>query len=233
MSKYPNMDKELIFIIISVLITGGLAINAHISNNKKDKYLEDKTEKIVNLQTKLNDKSEKLISTQDELLKYTTGKEGYGIVEVLKISDNKDGYYYLFYFSNKSNYPLYDVKINLLDRHLLDKESLKERNGVATLEDLKNYDNFDIGTIGGDGGGTTFGAVFDIEPNTIRDFLFTINTRGLSFSQQLKFIEKEKELFKATKLNSISSENNPKIETLVDKADEKFPESNNGKIKWE
>ena len=226
------MDKELIFIIISVLITGGLAVNAHISNKKKDNDLKSKAEKIINLQNKLNEKSEKLISVQDELLKYTTGKEGYGIVEIIKISDKKNGYYYQFYFTNKSNYPLYDVKITLLDRKLSDNEGLKKRNGLMTLDDLNKRQYFDIGTIGGENGGSSFGSFFSLEENNLQDFLFTINTRSLHFSQVLKFIEKEKELFKATKLNSWSSKSNPKSKVFVDKADEKFPGSIDGKIKW-
>ncbi|WP_341225225.1 hypothetical protein [uncultured Arcticibacterium sp.] len=232
MKKNQKMDTELIFIIVSVLITGGLAINAHISNTKKDADLKNKTEEIIRLQNKLNKNSEDLIYAQNELLNYTTGKDAYGLVEILKISNNENGFYYQFYFSNETNYPLYDVKITLLNRNLIDQESLKKRNGLATLEDLKNYKNFNIGTIGGEGGGTSFGEMFSLKPDNLQDFLFSITSRNLSFSQQLKFIEKESVLLQATKLNSIVSKSNSKVKILVDKADDEFPGSIKGKVEW-
>ena len=227
------MDYELIFIIVSVLITGGLAINAHISNKAKESELNQKTEKIVELQNHLNEKSERLITVQEELLKYTTGSESFGIVIIIKISKNDGGYYYNFYFENKSKYPLYDVKITQLDRSLINLEDIKKRNGVTILDDFEHYKNYDIGTIGGEGGGLTFGPVFEIKPNIINDFVFSINTRNVNYSQQLKFIEINKELLSATKLNSIVTGKNQKVKIYIDEADKDFPGAIDGKIKWD
>jgi len=52
MRKKTKMDSQLIYIIISVIITGMLAVNAHLSDNKKEKYLKDRNKEIINLQKK-------------------------------------------------------------------------------------------------------------------------------------------------------------------------------------
>ena len=62
------MDFQLILIVFSVIFTGGLAINAHLSENKKEKELKSKTEEIIMLQKKLAEKSEETIQKQNDLI---------------------------------------------------------------------------------------------------------------------------------------------------------------------
>jgi hypothetical protein len=227
-----NMDLELLFLILSVLITGGLAINSHISSKKNEKSLKLKTEEVVRLQEEISVKSNKLIEVQDELLKYTTGGGSFGQVEILKISNSKGGFIYSFYFANKGNYPLYDVSITVLNRSQLDMQEVKKRHGLATLEDLQKYNLYKIGNISSNGG-TSFGTIFPLSNNQINDFLFSIHTRNGSYSQQLRFIELSNEILQATKLNTIDLTGKGSYEVLVDTADERFPGSIKGKIKWE
>lgn len=226
------MDLELFFIIISVLVTGGLAISAHLSSKKKDAFINKKTEEIVNLQNKLNVKSDKLIEVQEELLKYSSGGDSFGEVELLRISDGKDDFYETFYFSNKGEYPLYDVSVTVLDRNQLDLDAIKKRDGLATVEDIQKYKTYKLGNIGVNGG-TTFNQVFTIPKNLMQDYLFSINTKNGHFSQQLKFIAIDNTLLKATKINTIDTTGKKQIEILVEKVDENFPGVKEGKIDWE
>jgi len=69
MRKKTKMDSQLIYIIISVIITGMLAVNAHLSDNKKEKYLKDRNKEIINLQKKLIEKSEETSEKQNDLIK--------------------------------------------------------------------------------------------------------------------------------------------------------------------
>lgn len=63
------MDFQLFLIVLSVIVTGGLAINAHLSESKKEKELKDKTEEIIMLQKKLTEKSEETIQKQNDLIR--------------------------------------------------------------------------------------------------------------------------------------------------------------------
>lgn len=69
MAKVRKMVFELVLIIISVLVTGTIAIRAHLSDSKKEKELSDKTEEIVNLQKELIRSGNETKQKQSDLIK--------------------------------------------------------------------------------------------------------------------------------------------------------------------
>lgn len=176
-------------------------------------------------------KQQKLDDKTDDIISQITGGDSYGEVELISIIDGKNRVYHSFYFSNKGKFPLYDVTVTMLDRNRLDKEGLKERGGRAIIEDLEKYETFNIGNVSVNGG-IGFSSAFRFDDGQIKDFLFSIHTRNNNFSQQLKFVQSNNLVSKATKLNTVVP-GSGKPQILKDYADNTFPGAHNGKINWE
>jgi hypothetical protein len=212
-----------------IVVVGGItgAIGTYFHNKKSSA----KTDKIISVQSELIEKSEKLIQAQNELLKYTSGGDSFGEVQLLRISDGHGGYNCTFYFRKQGEYPLYNITLTALDRNSLDKERLKKNNNEPTLEDLKNYQSFVLGDISNVEGGVNFGPLMTLKNGEIYDYLFTITARNNSFYQELKFQMQGDKLVTATRIKERDKDGNTK--TLVDKADDEFPGMEDGKIKWE
>jgi hypothetical protein len=225
------MLKPMTIILIGAIIVviGGItgAIGTYLHNKRSSA----KTDRIISVQSELIEKSEKLIRAQNELLKYTSGGDSFGEVQLLRISDGQGGYNCTFYFKKQGEYPLYNVTLTALDRNSQDKERLKKNNNKPTLEDLKNYKSFELGDISNVDGGVNFGSLMTLKSGKMYDYLFTINARNRSFYQELKFQMEGDKLVTATRIKDRDKDGNTKI--LVDKADEEFPGMAEGKIKWE
>lgn len=219
----------IILIGAIIVVIGGItgAIGTYLHNKRSSA----KTDKIISVQNELIEKSEKLIQAQNELLKYTSGGESFGEVQLLGISNGSGGYHYTFYFKKQGEYPLYNVTLTALDRNSLDKERLKRNNNEATIEDLKNYKSFELGDISNVEGGVNFGSLMGLKNGKLYDYLFTVTTRNGSFYQELKFKVKNNKPVTATRIKARDKEGNTKI--LVDRADEEFPGTKEGKIKWD
>jgi hypothetical protein len=226
-----RMVKPMTIILIGAIIVviGGItgAIGTYLHNKRSSA----KTDKIMSIQNELIEKSEKLIDTQNELLKYTSGGDSFGEVQLLRISDGSGGHHYTFYFKKQGEYPLYNVSLTALDRNSLDKDRLKRNNNEATLNDLINYKSFELGDISNVEGGINFGSLMTLKNGNIYDYLFTVTTRNKTFYQELKFQVRDNKLVIAMRIKDRDKDGNTK--TLVDRADEEFPGTKEGKIKWD
>lgn len=211
-----------------IVVVGGLvgAIGSYLHNKRSS----EKTERIIQLQSEVIQLSQKLSQAQDELLKYTSGGDSFGEVQLLRISDGAQGYLYMFYFKKHGQYPLYNVTLTALDRKSLDKERLKANNYVASLEDLKNYKSFQLGDIDNADGGISFGELIRLENGVGYDYLFTVTSRNLTFSQVFKFRVNGDKLATATRITTPDNAGNVKI--LLEKVDSDYPVASDEGVDW-
>ena len=224
------MLKPMTIILIGaiiVVIGGSISAVGTYLHNKKSSA---KTDKLISIQNDLIVKSEKLVEAQNELLKYTTGGDSFGEVQLLRISDGQGSYKYTFYFKKQGEYPLYNVAITSLDRGLINKERSRKQSNELTLDDLKDYKNFNLGDISNVDGGVNFNSLLTLKEGKIHDYLFTISTRNRTFYQEFKFVVISDKLFTATKITNRGTAG--KVDILIDKADDGFPGSSNGENSW-
>lgn len=176
------MDIELFFLILSVLVTGGLAIKSHISNKQKDETLERKTSEIITLQNEVNLNSKKLIEAQEELLKYTIGGDSYCAIVVGDFSNDEC----IMKVGNLGKYPMYDVDFSIVDIDLLIKA---EKENTVAQHYSEIWKHVKIGNIQA-GSGQIIGTLPLNNSNERRVNIF-FTARNGSFSQQVVLRKKD------------------------------------------
>lgn len=176
----------------------------------------------------------KRISEQSKIIEnQITGGDSYGLINILKILDEKGKPMYFFYFNNVGQYPLSDVSVTMIDRNALDKASLEKRNWEANIKDMRHQHLFELGNIGPNDG-KSFYNFFSLKEGAMKDFVFLISTKNHLFSQQLKLVYIEGSLQTATELSTVTEygDTTPS-KILVNKATKNFPGAVDGKLKWD
>ncbi len=205
MKKNINMDIELVFIILSIIVTGGLAVNANISSKKKDIALETKTNELVALQNEVNTNSKKLIEAQDELLKFTLGGDSYCAM-ILGDFANDVCIAKVGNFGEK--YPLYDVEYNLVDvDYLIDAE----KKGITFQNHSEIWKHFNIGNLQSKSAHIS-GAISLGNYGKERRFNVFFNARNGSFNQQIVLRKKGEKWYVAW---SVSNHEGEEIEKRI------------------
>jgi hypothetical protein len=186
------MDLEMIFIILSALVTGGLAINAHVSSKKKESELVQKTEQIVNLQNELREKSGELIQTQKEMLLYNSGGDSYSYMILGDFTKTTA----LTKVANQGEYPLYDLEFYIVDVDLLEQA---EKRGLVAQHQGQIWTSMKVGNL--QPKRITVTGTLNLGTSNERKFNILFTARNGVFKQQIVLRRKNEKWFVAWSLS--------------------------------